>query len=108
MSGFISCSVCGCLRPLEPDGSVPPGWTSGHDVICSVECFRTLYAGRAVAHLFPAYATEEEHVDLRRHEQSLIDAVRSARTPNPTLLGTMAGSVFKAREERERARRRSP
>ena len=69
IDGLASCAICGCLQPLQADGSVPEGWTSGHLVVCSVECFRTVYAGRAVAHLFPAKATEEEHADLRRHEE---------------------------------------
>lgn len=84
---------------------MPAGWTSGHDVVCSVECFRVLYAGGVVAHLFPAQATDEEHEDLRRFEDEVIDRLR---TSSPRAFGYGCGKIFRVREERESARRGGP
>jgi hypothetical protein len=79
----------------------PEGWAVGHASICSIDCMRELYSGLAIAHIFPAHATDEEHAALRAHEDKFMRGVLDC---NPTMLGKIAGSLFAQREERQRLR----
>jgi hypothetical protein len=90
-----TCLVC---RRVERSEEPPEGWATGWASFCGAACFRSEYSGMQVAHLFPAHATEAEMALLRQHEDVMLR--RCIERSNPKMIGALAGSFFRQREER--------
>lgn len=100
MTQMISCCICGYT---ESSDDPPSGWATGYASFCSAACLRSQYKGLSIAVIFPADATPEEHRALRDHEDELF---RRTLDANPKMIGALAGSLFRQREERDEARRK--
>lgn len=98
-----NCSVCGGATdaPAISFGcriNETESRATGVELICSSACGRRYgLQSLAIAQLWPQEATTAEKQELREHENALL-----RRPMTPTLLGLLAGSIFKDREERSR------